>query len=566
MNIKEQIEIDLQKAFEKLGFDKVLAVVSVSASPLCDYQCNASFGIAKNMGVKPFDIATQIAGAFKSTVAEAEAVNPAFINIRVTDSALEKYGNAVIKCGKLVLQSQNPRTIFFDYGGANIAKELHVGHLRSPIVGESLKRVFVSLGHKTLSDVYLGDWGLQNGLILAEFESRNMIKNGAFTQALTLDMFNEIYPFASKRKNTDTEFKKRCEEITLLMQQKKQPWFALWEQMRKISVAKIRENYDSLNCTFDFYKGESDAQPYVDTVLDILKQKKLAYDDKNCLIMDVIRDDDTAPMPPVILKKHNGGDLYATNDIATLYYRSAQFSPDEFIYLTDSRQNLHFEQVFRCVQKGGLIKDGTRLTHIGFGSINGTDGKPFKTRSGGTIKFEEIIDLVTEAAKKRLSPERQHLARAIGLSALKFADLSNNVKKDYVFDLDKFTSFEGKTGPYILYTIARINSILAKVGFLPKSLSEGFKIQCSSVTRYVLVSVCKLADSFATAAYNYTLNGITDASWALAAAFNLFYANTNILKETDVKTREGYIALCKLVRVSLVHAMDALAIETVEKM
>jgi len=539
MNIKQQIELDLQSTFNKLKLDEALAVISVSGTEACDYQCNSAFRLG---GLKA---AEKIVQEFKSKVAVATVSPPAFINFTITDEALENYGDVVLQNNKLILQNQKPRTIFFDYGGANIAKELHVGHLRSPIVGEALKRVFAALGHKTLSDVYLGDWGLQNGLILAEMERQELS-----IEDMSLDLFNEIYPAASKRKNEDEHFKKRADEITLAVQQKKSPWFDMWKKAREISVSKIRENYDALHCTFDFYNGESDAQPYVDTVLDILKEKKLAYDDNNCLIIDVKTENDTAPMPPVILKKYNGGDLYATNDIATLYYRNKNHSPDEFVYITDNRQSLHFEQVFRVVKMGGLVSPDVKLTHIGFGTMNGADGKPFKTRAGGTIKFDEVIKLVTDSAK----------SKDIGLASLKYADLSNNVKKDYIFDLEKFTSFEGKTGPYILYTIARINSILSKIDF-----TDG-KTKSTKDTRAILTALCKLADSYPTAATNYTLNGIADASWALANAFNAFYGNVNILKTTCPLMRASHLQLCSLVKLALTQSMDTLAIPVVEKM
>jgi arginyl-tRNA synthetase len=526
---------------------------------ICDYQCNAVFALAKERGCNPLELATQIAANFKSTVATCAAVAPAFLNFRVQNSTLENHAQEILKSGKLPTQTTPPRTVFFDYGGANIAKELHVGHLRSPIVGEALKRVFEALGHKTYADVYLGDWGLQNGLIMAELEQRGIIKDGTFTSILTLDLLNEVYPTASKKKDSDPTFKSRADEITLLMQQKRAPWFDLWKQMRAISVAKIRENYDRLGCTFDFYNGESDAQPFVDEVLKILKNKNLAYEHDNCLIMDVARDTDTGPMPPIMLQKGNGGDLYATNDVVTIYTRARDFDLDEIIYLADARQSLHFEQVFRCVKLGGLAPTTTTLTHIGYGTMNGKDGKPFKTRTGGTIKFEDVVNLVTEAAEKRLvengKASAKHLAEKIGLAALKFADLSNNVRKDYVFDLEKFTAFEGKTGPYILYTIARINSIFAK----SESKSAG-NVIVTDATRNTIIKTIKLGDSYPAAAANYTLNGIVDAAFALAAEFNLFYAGHKILGDT------GHIALSKLVKIALEHAMNTLAIETVDEM
>jgi arginyl-tRNA synthetase len=564
MNIKQRIEKDLAKAFVALGFAASAATVSVSTIDICDYQCNAAFGLAKELKLNPLDLAKEIAGKFVSDVASCEAVPPAFLNFKVKDCVLLQEVQKIFKSGKLPLASVPKRTVFFDYGGANIAKELHVGHLRSPIVGEALKRVYEALGHKTIADVYLGDWGLQNGLILAELELRGIIKDGAFISPVSLDLLNEVYPAASKKVG-EAKFKARADEITLLMQQKKAPWFDLWKQMREVSVAKIRENYDRLGCTFDFYNGESDAQPYVEPVLDILRKKGLAHDNDNCLIMDVAKDCDTGPMPPIILQKYNGGDLYATNDVATIFYRARDFKPDEIIYLTDVRQSLHFEQVFRCARGGGLLPSATALTHIGYGTMNGKDGKPFKTRAGGTIKFEDVVNMVTEAAERRLAENGKagtpDIAERVGIAALKFADLSNNVRKDYVFDLEKFTSFEGKTGPYILYTIARINSLFAK----SKGEKRGDVVICN-VTRSIIIKTIKLADAYSAAVVNYTLNGIVDAAYTLAAEFNLFYAGTRILSEPNEVKRQGYLTLCEVVKNALTIAMNTLAIEVVDEM
>jgi arginyl-tRNA synthetase len=558
MNIKAQIEKDLVATFEKLGFDKGLAVVSISGVDICDYQCNASFQLGKALGCKPIEVATKIAANFLSEVAVAEAVPPAFVNFRIKDSALVEIAKNTLKSGQLPILKQEPRVVFFDYGGANIAKELHVGHLRSPMIGEALKRTFSALGHKTFADTFLGDWGLQIGLVIAEMELNNTDVDG-----ISLNMLNEFYPRASKRKDTDAAFRARAEQITLDMQQLKQPYFDISKKIRDVSVAKIKENYETLNCTFDTFNGEFHAQQHIPVVLEKLKAKG-AYMNDGCLIMDVKVDSDTGPMPPILLQKSNGGELYTTTDVATAYYRYLDYKPDEFIHVVDSRQELHFNQVFRCVAKGELVPPNTKFTHVSYGTMNGTDGKPFKTRSGDTIKFEDVINIVTEAAEKRLRENSVNndsaLARKIGIAALKFADLSNNVRKDYVFDLDKFTSFEGKTGPYILYTIARINSLLNKVKDKP-AISK-----IDSTSRGIIIKLIKLADAYPVAAANYTLNGIVDAAFALAVEFNSFYADYNISREADAEKRAHALALCVLTRLALTQAMDTLAIEIVEEM
>jgi len=546
VNIKLQIEKDFG------------APVSPSAVDICDYQCNAAFAIAKTEKRAPMDVAREIADKFKSRIATAEAVAPGFVNFKVNEAALETAAQEVLKTGKLPLAKLPAQTVFFDYGGPNIAKELHVGHLRPHIIGEALKRVFQSLGARTIADSFLGDWGLQIGLVIAELEA------SSGKPETTLEMLNEVYPRASARSKTDLAFKARAEEITLRLQQQQQPYYDLWKKIREVSVAKIRENAAALSCTHDTMRGESYAQQYIPEVLEILKQNG-AYTSDNCLVMDVKEDTDTGPMPPILLQKSNGGELYSTSDVATIYYRFRDYRPDEFIYVNDARQELHMRQVFRCAKRGNLVAPGTRLTHVSFGTMNGKDGKPFKTRAGGTIRFEDIINLVTEAAQKRLAEngkaENPGLAQKIGIAALKFADLSNHVRKDYIFDLEKFTSFEGKTGPYILYTIARIKSLLAK----SKDEKQSGTV-VSGITRNLVMKVIKLADCYPAAAANYTLNGIADSAFALAAEFNLFYACTKILAEPDTRKRQGYLALCKIIKNALEFSMDTLAIDVVEEM
>lgn len=548
----------LQKLEQDLGH-------RVSAGREGDYQCNVAFSLAKESGRKPIDVANEIAAKFKSDIATVSVSGAGFLNFHIKDDALSHFGQEIMKTGRLSMPVVDKKTFMFDYGAPNIGKELHVGHLRSPIIGEALKRVAEALGHKTIADNYLGDWGLPMGLILAELELAGRIVDGKLVGEVTLDTLNEFYPRASVRKSEDPEFKMRAEQITIRIQSHSKPWHELWKQIRAVSVAKIKENYDLMGCTFDTYNGESYSWKYVATVLAHLQEQGLTYMDKDCLLMDVKEDTDTGPMPPVILKKGNGGDLYATSDIATIWYRHHDYAPDEFIYVVDQRQSLHFNQLFRVVKKGGIVPESTKLTHVGYGTINGTDGKPFKTRAGGTIKLEEVFNILTDAAKKRLQESGRNVddetARKIGLAALKFADLQNTIRKDYQLDIDKFTSFEGKTGPYLLYTIARINSILGK-----GDLTLPEVVNVSDVTRPIFIAMLRLVDSFATALQNYTLNGIVDAVFNLSQEFNNFYATTNILREADASKRNSYLVLCQIVKNAITFALDKLAIETVDKM
>jgi len=394
---------------------------------------------------------------------------------------------------------------------------------------------------------------------------------------VTLDMLNEVYPRASKRKETDKKFYARAEEITANLQRMEEPYLTLWKGIRETSVARIRENYLRLNCTFDTYNGESHAQPYLDMVLDSMTMRGVTYMDAGCLMIDVRQEGEHVPipkktpdepqhylrpMPPVILKKGNGGHLYLTSDLATMYYRNRDFKPDEFIHVVDARQGMHFIQLFRIAKKGGIIPAETKTVHVGIGTINGPDGKPFKTRAGGTVKLEEVMDTVVEFAKRKMVESGRaasdDVAERVGLSALKFADLSNNVRRDYIFDLEKFTDFNGKTGPYLLYTVARINSIFER--------ADAADLKLGTENRAVLAAIMKLVDSYTIALTNYTLNALCDAVYDLAQEFNNFYATTNILRETDKTKRNSYLALCAVTKSAIEFALNTLAIDTVERM
>ncbi|MCL2228638.1 MAG: arginine--tRNA ligase [Firmicutes bacterium] len=541
-NIKEQLE----KALGHTITESNIAGV--------DYQCNAAFAIAKKEGAKPSDVATKIIAKVKPNLRPCFSTHPSgFININVLDKDLSELTEFVLKTNKLPLSTQKPRTIFFDYGGANVAKELHAGHIRPPIIGEALKRTFTAFGHKTFADPHLGDWGLQIGLIFGELELK--YKEPSKFPKLTIEMLNVLYPQASKRKSEDKKFHARAEELTLKLQRSEEPWFTKWKEIMDVSVPRIKENYDALGCTFDTFEGEYKAQQFIPKIIADFQKKKVVQESDGCIIMDVKTDSDTRPMPPIIISKSNGGDLYSTTDIGTIFYRQKENNPDEHVYITDFRQDLHFEQVFRAVKKGGLVKPEVVFTHIGHGTMLGKDGKPFKTRSGDTVKLEDVINLVTDAAHKKMQNPCLVSAKTIGIAALKFADLSNSVRKDYVFDLDRFTSFEGKTGPYLLYTIARINSILSKT---EKEIQTNNTK--SPLLRDIKVAVMRLGDSFDVATRVYSLNGVIDATYNLASKFNILYANETIQNNAES------IRVARLTRTALCFALDILAIDTVEKM
>lgn len=593
MNLKNDITKIIKKTAEKLKYDDLdKIVVSFSNRPeLCDFQTNYAMLIAKKMEMKPIDVANKIVESVgENDDFEFSAVMPGFINVKVKDKMLSKVSNFVLNDENLGIEKvKNPRLVFFDYGGANVAKELHVGHLRSPIVGEALKRVHMVLGDKTLSDVHLGDFGLQMGLTILQLKLDGYLDKffepGADflnlkIENVTLDVLNDEYPKASKRKDEDAEFKKMADDFTLYIQQHKEPYYTIYQKIKDLSVAEIKKNYDLLNATFDFYYGESDAYPFIDQTIKIFTDKHLARESEGALVVDVAKEGEHIPipkksedepqryknpMPPAIIKKYNGGDLYATTDIATILMRNRDYSPDEIVYITDNRQTTHFKQVFRCCKLAEISPEKQKLTHVAFGTMNGKDGKPFKTRAGGVVRLKEVVGLLIDKAEQKLASNgivgNSELARKIGVGAMKFGDLSNTVDKDYVFDIDKFLAFDGKTGPYIQYTIARINSILSKAKF-----AEGEVEISNQDGRNIVLALLKLISSYQICYDAYSMNSLCLATFDLASAFSTFYNNHKILTEEDAEKKNSMLSICLLVKKSLEKALWTLGIESVEKM
>lgn len=592
MDIKNEILKTLKKSLEFLGIDAESVSVAFSNRPeLCDYQSNCAMILAKRIGEKPIDLAEKIVKNIKNCEKfEFLACQPGFINIKVKNFALSDLANTIAADKNLgVGQVEKSRLVFLDYGGANVAKELHVGHLRSPIVGEALKRLHMVLGNRVLSDVHLGDFGLQMGLTILQLHEDGFLDKffaaGVDFEELTLenvtlDVLNEEYPKASKRKDVDANFKARADEYTLFVQRQKEPYWTIYKKIRELSVAEIEKNYTLLNTNFDFYYGESDAESAIEETVKIFVDKKLARESEGALVVDVAREGEHVPipkkseteeqryknpMPPAVIKKYNGGELYATTDIATILIRNREFAPDEIIYITDARQAMHFEQVFRCCKLAGISPEEQKLSHVAFGTMNGKDGKPFKTRAGGVVKYKDVVDMLVEGASKKLADngivENYDLARRIGVGAMKFGDLSNTVGRDYVFDMDKFLAFDGKTGPYIQYTIARINSLLAKAG---KNIGQ----VCveTEEERNIILALLKLNSAYQIAYENYSMNGLCLATFDLASAFSTFYNNHKILTESNVERKLNMLAICSLVKNCLEKALWTLGIETVEKM
>lgn len=585
--IFDEIELLLNNAGAKAGYNEKFSVTFSNLPKVCDFQCNDCFAIAKKLGKNPYELAEEVTNAVEENEDFVfEAVRPAFINIKLTDKKLAKIGQEFLKDerGGVPKHSQ-PQKVIMDYGGANVAKALHIGHLRSPIIGESLKRLYRFLGDEVIADVHLGDWGLQMGLtelqLYLDGHLDYYFKSGD-EEEITLEMLNNAYPKASARKNIDEEFKREADDWTLKIQSKQEPYFTIYKKIREVSVKEIKKHYSELGAEFDLWYGESDAQDYIDKAIKIIEDKHLSRVSDGALVVDVAVEGENIPlpktsedevqryknpMPPAILKKYNGGVLYATTDIATILMRNEMFKDaDRIEYVVDLRQKNHFTQVFRVCKMAGISPNEQQLVYIGFGTMNGKDGKPFKTRSGDTIKLEDIIDMLVEKASEKLKSNGveydRNLALTIGVGAMKFGDLINNVDKDYIFDLDKFLTFEGKTGPYLQYTAVRINSILNKTGL---ASAEDFTIN-NEQEREIIKSILKLNSSYEICYSNKSLSPLCLATYNLASAFSTFYNNINVVNEKDESKKKSYIALLMLVKNKLEQALNILAINVPQKM
>ena len=586
----EEIEKLLNEAGNKAGYKDNLAVSFSSIPELCDYQCNDAFSLAKKYGKNPFNIAQEIVDNIeKNDFFEFEVVRPAFINVKLTDKKLGQVANYCLSDEMGGVQKHKvSQRIVLDYGGANVAKSLHAGHLRSPIIGESLKRLYKFLGDEVIADVHLGDWGLQMGLTELQLYYDGVLdyyfKNKGGMPSITLEMLNEAYPKASARKDSDEEFKKEADTWTLKIQNKEEPYYEIYKKMREVSVKEIKRQYGELGATFDLWLGESDAEGYIDKAIKIIEDKGLAKISNDALVVEVAQEGENIPitnengevirfknpMPPAMLKKYNGASLYATTDIATILMRNETLGKiDRIEYITDQRQKMHFTQVFRVCKMAGISPENQQLLHMSYGTMNGKDGKPFKTRSGDTVKLDDIINLLIERASEKLKAnnveQSRETALMIGVAAMKFGDLSNSISKDYVFDLDRFLSFEGKTGPYLQYTTVRINSILNKIKESGWEGSNEFLIS-SIEERQIIKSILKLISAYEICYKEKSLNTLCTAVYELASNFSTFYNNHNVINEKDYKVKSSYVLLLKLVRKEIVNALYVLGIEIPKKM
>lgn len=568
-------------------YDASYAKVTLSNRPdLCEYQCNGAMAAAKAYHKAPIMIANDVVAKLQDSPCfeVAEAVNPGFINLKVKPSFVADFLNQMAADSHLGVETaEEPQTIIIDYGGPNVAKPLHVGHLRSAIIGESVKRILRYKGHKVVGDIHLGDWGYQMGLIITELKKRqpelpyfDESFEGEYPEEapFTIGELEEIYPTASAYAKEHEDYREQALQATFLLQNGHRGYRAIWKHIMHVSVEDLKKNYKNLNVEFDLWKGEADAQKYIPDMVEMLKEKGFAHYDQGALVVGVQEETDKKEVPPCMILKSDGAALYDTTDLATLVEREELYQPDEVVYVVDKRQELHFVQVFRCAKKTGIVRPETELKFLGFGTMNGKDGKPFKTREGGVMRLENLIREIDEEMLKKIMENRtvseeeaRKTAETVGLAAIKYGDLSNQASKDYVFDVDRFTSFEGNTGPYILYTIVRIKSILNKYQETGACV-ENLQIREAEgeFEKALMLETAKFNDMINVVSEEIAPHKICSYIYDTANAFNKFYHETKILSEENETKREGYIALLKLTKEVLETCIDLLGFEAPERM
>ena len=578
----EKLSQTVAEAFEAAGYDAACGKVTVSNRPdLCEFQCNGAMPAAKAEHKVPLVIAEAVAEKLQNSevFASAEAVKPGFLNLRVKPEYLAAHLEQMRAQAHLGVAGSVPaRTVVLDYGGPNVAKPLHVGHLRPAIIGESIKRIYRYFGDTVIGDIHLGDWGLQMGLVIAELQERQpdlpyFDENATEypeSAPCTVSELEEIYPFASAKSKQDPAFAKKAHEITAQLQAHQRGYYALWQRILAISVADLKQNYEKLNVSFDVWKGESDAEPYIPPMLKELEARGVLTESEGAKVIEVAEPGDKKEMPPCIVVKSDGATLYATTDLATIVQRMQDYHPDKILYVTDKRQSLHFEQVFRAARKGGLVPAATELQHIGFGTMNGKDGKPFKTRDGGVMRLQTLIEDITAYVEAKISEnklvegeEAHETARLIAVAALKYGDLSNLATKDYIFDLERFSAFEGNTGPYLLYTIVRVKSILSRYG---KPAGLPIVPADSDSAKVLQLVLSQMPDQLQMAYRDSAPNAVCAYVYELAQAVNQFYHETRILTEPDEEKQRGYIALIAMAKRAMEECIDLLGFSAPDKM
>lgn len=584
----EALTEEMGKAFAAAGYDAAMGRVGVSARPdLAEYQCNGAMAGAKQYHKAPFVIAEDVAEKLQESeiFQDVNVVKPGFLNLNVNKSWLQGYLQQMTESVKFGMPlPEKPKTVVLDYGGPNVAKPLHVGHLRSAVIGEAVKRIVRYHGDTAIGDIHLGDWGLQMGLVITELKHRQPelpYFDPSFTgeypkdAPFTVADLEEIYPYASKISKEDEAYHAEALENTHKLQEGDRGYRALWQHIMQVSVHDMKHNYANLNVTFDLWNGESTVNDRIAPMVEKMKKDGKAYESEGALVVDVAEESDAKEVPPCMILKSDGAALYTTTDLATIEDRRDTYHPDEIIYITDKRQALHFVQVFRAARRCGLCDENTELRHIGFGTVNGKDGKPFKTRDGGVMRLETLISDINEQMLQKIETnpeitgeEAKDTAKKVALAAIKYGDLSNQASKDYIFDTEKFTSFEGDTGPYILYTIVRIKSILNKYQAAGGKNPEELAIAApeSKAEKNLMLDIAGFGAMMEGAYEECAPHRICAYIYQLSNDFNSFYHGTRILAEEDEAKKEGWIALLKLTKEILETCIDVLGFSAPERM
>ncbi len=573
MSFIKETENYITNVIKKSGYEVDNVILeSSSRRDLGEFQINVCMGLAKKYGKNPREIAESIISEFDDRFYNVNIAGPGFINVSISDKYLLEYINSNIKDTTGFVDKGDEKTIIVDYGGANAAKVLHVGHMRPANIGESLKRLAELLGNKTIGDVHLGDIGRQSGMIISEIKKRkpdlcyfDSEYKGEYPKLeISTEELGEYYPAASVDAKENPERMEEVRKITALVDEGKEPYFSMWKDIVEVSKESIKKSYDYLNCNFDLWEGELSSLEYVPDTLKVLEP--YMYISDGAKVIDVKKDDDKIDIPPLIVIKNDGATIYATRDLATIYSRVKKYNPDEIWYIVDARQAMYFEQVFRASYKSHLVRDDVKLAHYWFGTMNGSDGKPFKTRDGGVMSLDMLVDQVKEKLLAKLDKyteeEKKNIADVLTVATIKYADLLPYRTTDFIFDIDKITSFEGKTGPYVLYTMVRIKSILDKVNIDNASIKSIY----SETERNIYIKLLELAKTLTKAYNEKTLSYICEYLFDLCSLFNKFYGECNIINEKDLSKKESYVALLNLLYNTGNMLLNILAIEIPDKM
>jgi len=584
-----QLSNHLGSIFEKHDLPAELGAVRVSDRPdLAQFQCNGAMAAAKIAKKNPRAIAESIVKELKDDplFAEVSIAGPGFINLKITEQALSAHLIALAQSeNKLVANTGQGKMAIVDYGGPNTAKPMHVGHLRSSIIGESIKRTLQLIGYDTKGDIHLGDWGTHMGMVISEFEIRHpewpyfdKSKKDGFPEEppITIQDLETLYPQASQASKSDEDRMAISRAATAALQKKQPGYYALWQHCFNVSVAAMKKNFAALDVYFELWLGESNAQDYIPDMVTRLQEKGDAIQDQGAIVIHVQQEDDKKEYPPLILYKRDGSVMYGTTDLATIVQRMHDFAPAKIVYVVDQRQHLHFEQVFRAARLTGIAPEATELTHAGFGTMNGDDGKPFKTRAGGVMKLEDLIKMGIDKATQRLdeanigqdysAEERADIAHKVAIAAIKFADLQNSRTADYVFDLERLTSFEGKTGPYLLYQTVRIKSLLKKAAAQNVESKSIDTLNLGEHETQLGLTLAEFPNIVELAAKNYTPHVLADYAYRVSQAFSSFYGNCHILNEDNEAIKQTRLYLCAMTLDVLERSLSLLGIPTPERM